>query len=59
MKTSWWSYVVQSYGGIQQTIRIVPRIEGCWRKRCRDRFRVPDWLVWFVHWSEGGRQWRV
>ena len=40
-------------------IRIVPRIEGCWRRRCGNRFQVPDWLVWFVHWSEGGRQWRV
>ena len=37
MEISWWSYAVWSYGG-QQTIRIVPRIEGCWCRRCRDRF---------------------
>ena len=38
METSWWSYVMQSYGGTQRTIRIAPRIEGCWHRRCRDRF---------------------
>ena len=59
METFWWSYAVQSYGGIQQMIRIAPRIEDCWRRRCGDRFRVPDWLVWFVCRSEGGRWWRV
>ena len=40
-------------------IRIVPRIEGCWCRRCRDRFQVPDWLIQFVRRSESGRQWRV
>ena len=59
METSWWSYAVWSYGGIQRMIRIAPRIESCWHRRCRDRFRVPDWLVQFVCWSEGGRRWRV
>ena len=59
METSWWSYAVQSYVGIQLTIRIAPRIEGCWHRRCGDRFQVPDWLVRFVCQSEGGRQWRV
>ena len=59
METSWWSYVVWSYDGIQWVIRIVSRIEGCWCRRCGDRFRVPDWLVQFVRRSEGGRRWRV
>ena len=59
MENSWWSYAVWSYGGIQWTIRLVPRIEGCWQRRCGDRFQVPDWFVQFVCQSEGGRWWRV
>ena len=55
METSWWSCAVQSYGGIPWMIRIVPKIEGCWCRRCRDRIRAPDWLVRFVCQSEGGR----
>ena len=59
METSWWSYAVWSYGGTQPMIRIAPSIEGCWHRRCSNRFQVPDWLVQFVCRSEGGRRRRV
>ena len=59
MEISWWNYVGQNYDGILQKIRTVPRMRGCWCKRCEDKFPVPDWFVLFVHWFESDRWWRV
>ena len=49
----------QNYDEILQKIRTVPKMRGCWCKRCKDRSPVPDWLVLFVHRFGGDRQWRV
>ena len=46
---SWWNYVGQNYDEILWKIRTVPRMRGCWCKRCKDKFPVPDWFILFVH----------
>ena len=56
---SWWYYVGLSYDEILRKIRTVPRMRGCWCKRCKDKFPIPNWFVLFVHQFGGDRQWRV
>ena len=51
---SWWNYEEQSYGEIRQWRGTVPKRWGYWRRKCRDRFQVPDWFVLFDHPFGGG-----
>ena len=48
-----------NYDEILQKIRTVPKMRGCWCKRCEDKSPIPDWFVLFVCWFGGDGQWRV
>ena len=59
MEICLWNYVEQNYDEILWKIRTVPKMRGCWCKRCEDKSPVPDWFIPFIHWFGGDRWWRV